>query len=263
MSDFFRTVRGLEIDETIRLLHTSGPPGGTPDTDTALIGSICMDDLTGDFYTKRLAGAGSNKWFTVEQPSIILYEEKVNAATPPSAAADNSIALGSGAQVTSTATNSLAIGDQSLSRHVGGVVQASGRFASTGDAQSGRYMLRTHTVNGTETEMFIDGTSGSVRLIIPDDSTWTFKVTFTGHRTDIQDGHAGFVVQGVVYRDSGANTTTILGKVSKDVIAKSNRQWDVNVSADTTNGSLKLTCTGQTGKTIRWVALVETLEVTN
>ena len=195
--------------------------------------------------------------------SLVLYDENVSAPTPPSAAADNSIALGSGAQVDSNAINSLAIGDQSLSRNVGGVVQASGRFGSTGDAQAGRYLLRGHTIDGNETELFIDGTAGSARLSIPDDATWTFKVTFTGHRTDIQDGHAGFTVSGVVYRNAGANTTTILGKASKDVIAKTNRQWDVAVSADTTHGTLKLTCTGQSGKTIRWVALVETVEVTN
>lgn len=263
MSDFFRIVRGLEINETIRLLHTSGPPGGTSDTDTALIGSICMNDLTGDLYTKRLSGPGANKWFTVEQPSIILYDEKVNAATPPAAQADNSIALGSGAQTDPSATNALAIGNQSLARVPGSVVQASGRFGTTGDAQAGRYLLRGHTVNANETEIFIDGTAGSQRLTLPDDCTWTFKITFTGHRTDIADGHAGFVVTGVAYRDAGAGTTMILGKISKDVLAKSNRQWDVNVTADTTNGSLKLTCTGQAGKTIRWVALVETVEVTN
>jgi hypothetical protein len=111
--------------------------------------------------------------------------------------------------------------------------------------------------------MFIDGTAGSIRLILPDDATWTFRVTITGHRTDLGNGHAGYTASGVIYRGSGANTTAIQGSVNKMVLAESNPSWDINISADNINGSLRLLVTGETGKIIRWLALVETVEITN
>lgn len=206
----------------------------------------------------------TGKWIASPvAPVLKLYSENPSSPAPPSALGINSIALGSGAQTDVSAPNSLAIGEQSLARIRGGVVQANGRFGSSGDAQVGRYILRTHTINSTPTEAFIDGTNGSVRLVLPDNSTWTFKATITGHRTDINNGHAGYTINGVIYRNSGANTTAIQGSIIKNVIAESNPAWDINITADSTNGSLKITVIGETAKTIRWVAYVETVEITN
>jgi hypothetical protein len=123
--------------------------------------------------------------------------------------------------------------------------------------------MRTGTINATPAEMFIDGTAGSVRLVLPDDATWTFKITITGHRTDVGNGHAGYTAAGVIYRGAGAATTAIQGSVNKVVLAESNPAWDINISADNINGSLKVTVTGEASKIIRWVALIETVEITN
>lgn len=193
--------------------------------------------------------------------TLQLYAENPVAPVTPVASGTNSIALLSASHA--IAQDSLAIGVQSLSRIQGGVVQASGRFASSGDAQTGRYLLRTNTINNIPTTMFVDGTAGSVTVTMPDNSTWTFRITITGHRTDVNDGHAGYEFKGVIYRDSGAATTAIQGKTSKIVLAESNTPWDANVFADTTNGGFTVTVTGQTSKTIRWLALVETIEITN
>lgn len=268
MSDFFRIIRGLEIDETVRVLQGPGAPGHTSDTDDSLVGSIYTDNVAGTLYTKTTTGTGPAKWTPAGTggaggSSLVLVSEYPVAAVPPAALGQNSIALGSGAHTDVNAPNTLAIGDQSFARLYGGVYQASGRFQSTGDAQSGRYLLRTHTVNGAVTEAFLDGTGGSARLLIPDDSTWTFKATIVGHRTDQTGGHAGYTVEGVVYRTAGAATVALLGTPVKTILAESNTPWDINIVADPTHGSLKITMTGQTGKTIRWLALVETVEITN
>lgn len=226
-------------------------------------------DTLGALYVDTAITNGNAIWryngtsWDVIATKLNLYAENSSVFVTPVAAGTNSIALGSGAQTSSTAPESLAIGLQSLARNQGGVVQASGRFASSGDAQTGKYLLRTHTVNNTPTEMFIDGTAGSVRLELPDDSTWTFRIMITGHRTDLGNGHAGYTAVGVIYRGAGAASTTIQGAVNKTVIAESNPAWDINISADTTNGSLKILVTGENSKTIRWVAMVETVEVTN
>jgi hypothetical protein len=206
----------------------------------------------------------TGKWLAAPvAPILKLYSENPSAQTSPVAIGINSVAIGNGAQTDTSAPDSIALGAQSLARIRGSVVQANGRFGSTGDAQVGRYLLRTHTVNAAATEMFVDGTGGSTRLTLPDNSTWHFTATVTGHRTDAGDGHAGYRVEGVIYRNSGANTIAIQGSVIKSIVAESNPSWDINIVADSTNGSLKINVTGQTGKTIRWVALVDTVEITN
>ncbi len=67
----------------------------------------------------------------------------------------------------------------------------------------------------------------------------------------------------MIFRDNGVGTVAIQGNTSKTVLAESNTPWDANVFADTVNGGFTVTVTGQAGKTIRWLALVETVEITN
>jgi hypothetical protein len=193
--------------------------------------------------------------------SLQLYAENPVSPSPPSATGVNSIALLSASSA--QAQDSLAIGPQSVARIQGSIVEANGRFASSGDAQAGRYLLRTITINNIPATLFVDGTGGSVTLTMPDNSTWSFRITITGHRTDINDGHAGYEFKGVIYRDNGVGSTAILGRMSKTILAESNTPWDANVYADTVNGGFTITATGQAGKTIRWLALVETVEITN
>jgi len=252
------------VVNSLQVINAGGAPAiqestGVP-SGAATIGTLYVDrSITNGNSLYFYNGA---TWTPLTQ-FLKLYAENASIFITPVAAGTNSIALGDGAQTSSAAIDSLAIGNQSLARTQGGVVQASGRFATSGDAQTGRYLLRSNTINAFPTELFIDGTAGSVRLVLPDDSTLTYKVTVTAHRTDIQDGHAGYTVSGVIYRNSGAATTSLQGKPNKTVLAESNPAWDINIGADSTNGSLSITVTGETGKTIRWLALVETVEVTN
>lgn len=252
------------VANLLQVINAGGAPSiresaGVP-TGSDTTGAIYIDQsLTNGDSIYRYTGSA---WSVIAQ-KLNLYDEKTSGFTAPVAAGINSVAIGSGAETASSAPESLSIGMQSLAKIQGGVVQASGRFSNNGDAQAGRYLLRTGTINAIPTEMFVDGTGGSVRLVMPDNSTWTFKITVTGHRTDTNNGHAGYTAAGVIYRNSGAGTTTIQGSVQKSVLAESNPAWDINISADTTYGSLKVTVTGESGKTIRWVALVETVEITN
>jgi hypothetical protein len=252
------------VTNSLQVINAGGAPSiqegsGVP-VGVASLGAVYIDQaITNGNSIYRYNGSSWNVIAT--KPN--LYSEKVNGYIAPVAQALDSVAIGSGAETQTGATGSLAIGLQSLARTQGGVVQASGRFASQGDAQAGRYLLRGTTISNAPQELLIDGTGGSVRLSLPDDSTWTFKVTVTGHRTDLGNGHAGYTASGVIYRGAGVATTNIQGSVQKTVLAESNPAWDINITADAVNGSLKITVTGENGKIIRWVALVETVEVTN
>jgi hypothetical protein len=205
----------------------------------------------------------TSKWIASPAAQILaLYDENSITPTAPAALGVNSIALGSGAQTNTSADKSLAIGDQSLARTNSSMVFAGGRFGSTGDAQVGKYLLRTITINNTATEAFIDGANGSIRLILPDDATWSFSAMITAHQTN-GVGRAGYKLEGVIYRVAGANTTAIQGRVLKTVLAESSPAWDINIVADTVNGALKVIALGENSKTIRWVCSIDTVEITN
>jgi hypothetical protein len=190
-----------------------------------------------------------------------LYDENVIGGVEPSAQGTNSIALGSGALTNATATEAIAIGDQSLARIPGSIVQASGSFSARGDAQTGRYLLRNTTTDNVSTEAFIDGAAGTQRLVLPDNTTWTFKATVAARRIDVTDGHAGYTLQGVVYRNVGPASIAIQGKVSKSIVTESNRSWDINIDVDVNTGALVVFTVGQNGKTVRWLTVIETVEV--
>src|SRR5665213_833797 len=116
-----------------------------------------------------VGGTGVVTITSTGQSPLQLYAENPVSPSPPSATGVNSVAILSASSA--TAQDSLAIGVQSISRIEGGVVQASGRFASSGDAQTGRYLLRTVTISNVPTTMFVDGTAGSVTVTMPDNST--------------------------------------------------------------------------------------------
>lgn len=252
------------VTNSLQVINAGGAPSIREGT-----GAPSGSDTLGAIYIDRSTTGGNgiyyydgSVWQVIGQ-KLNLYDENSTSFIAPIAVGNNSIALGSGAETTAAGPGSLAIGLQSLARTQGGVVQANGRFASNGDAQAGRYMLRNVSTSITPQELFIDGTGGSVRLSLPDDSTWTFRITVTAHRTDLGNGHAGYTAQGVIYRGAGAASVAIQGSINKTVLAESNPSWDININADTTNGSLRILVTGENAKTIRWVALVETVEITN
>lgn len=256
IDDAFR-IEKLSLNDNIIIVE------GTIDPSTvgyeAPIGSLYFvsNSSEGDLFHKK--DVLDTDWFKFGD-NLHLYKENFLNETPPSATGINSVTIGSGAQT--LADNSLAIGDQSLARIPNSIVSSGGRFGSAGDAQSGKYFLRTNTINGTTTEAFIDGTNGSVRLTLTDDSTWSFSIMITAHQTN-GSGHAGYKFEGVIYREAGANTISFQGSPIKTILAESDPVWDANIQADTTNGSLRLNVIGETGKIIRWLGVIDTVELTN
>ena len=51
--------------------------------------------------------------------------------------------------------------------------------------------------------------------------------------------------------------------MSKTTVSRSSVPWDVVVESDVVRGAMSVRATGETGKTIRWVAAVKTVEVQN
>ncbi len=192
---------------------------------------------------------------------IKLYGENQSTPTAPSATGTNAIALGSGSAA--SGTGAVGTGDGSSASIYGSKAYANGKFATAGDAQSGMYIARNVTTDATLTELFLDGSAGTQRMVVANNSVWTFDILVAGRRTDATGGGAGYRFTGVLRKDTTAGSITFIGTPSKQVLGETNTAWDAAVSVDTTNGSLRVRVTGEAAKTIRWVATVQTSEVTN
>lgn len=191
--------------------------------------------------------------------AIKLYNENPSTPTAPVASGTNAVALGSGSSATATAT--VAVGLGSSATLLGQKALAHGSFATAGDAQRSFYHMRNSTTNASPTELFLDGSSA--RLVLPNNSVWIFSIYVAARRTDATGGGAGYKVEGVIRKDASAGSTTVVGAAAKTILGETNAAWDITVDADTTNGALRIQATGEAAKTIRWVATVETTEVTN
>lgn len=190
------------------------------------------------------------------------------------ASGDTSFAFGSG--VTSSATAfclgynstasadfSFAIGNRAATTVQNKYAYASGRFSANGDAQFGTFVLRRVTTNGTAVVLTSDNSAPSVnnQVILPNSSAHVFTGTVVA-RQQAAGGtqSAAWTIEGLIRREANAASTTL---VASTVTAISNVPgWTLALSADTTNGGLAITATGAAATNIRWVATVQTSEVT-
>jgi hypothetical protein len=135
---------------------------------------------------------------------------------------------------------------------------ASGSFGvqAEGSAQTSVYVLRYRTTDATATELFLNGYDE--RLTIADDRTVAFDILLVARR---QGGNSiGCSFQGVI--ENAGGTTTFVQTPGK-LCHKGGLTWDANVVADDSNDALAIEVTGATGTSIRWVARVQTAEVSN
>lgn len=236
---------------------------GSPVTTTGTLSATLASQTANTIFAAPNGSAGSPTFRTLVYADLPtkLYVENPSAQTTPTAAGTNAVAIGSGS--TAPAANALAMGDGTAGRVAGGKVFANGKFATAGDAQHGIYVLRNVTTTASATELFLDGVTASQRLAMVDNSTYFFKIDIAARRTDAVGGSAGYTFTGIIKRDVGVATTALVGTVSKTVVAETNAAWNAAVTADATNGSIKIDVTGEAAKTIRWVATAHVTEVTN
>ena len=138
---------------------------------------------------------------------------------------------------------------------------ASGSFSVAGDAQAGIYVLRRSINSTTPTALTSNGSaaSGSNQIVLPNDSTFAFKILVSARALSSNDGGA-WEFNGVITRNIGASSATVR-IVNKTKIWSSVVGYDVNVVADQTNGALQILANSGDTSVIRFVAKVETTEV--
>jgi hypothetical protein len=179
-------------------------------------------------------------------------------------ASNGVMAVAIGNNVNASSNYSVSLGYQSKSLQIGKYTFASGYFSAQGDAQYGKIVLRKTTSDNTPTDLTSNagGPDTTNQIILPNDSTYAFTILVVARRTDADNESAGYEFKGVIDRNTTAASTALVGPVIKTVLAEDTTAWECNVTAHTSNGGLSVTVTGESGKSIRWVATVHTTEVT-
>lgn len=172
-----------------------------------------------------------------------------------------STAIAIGRTVTASNEYTYAFGTEANSSIKGKFAFAS--FGATGTYQSGLYIQRTQTTNNVAKALNFEGTTSyaNSQVILPDNSAYAFTGIIVA-RQQAADGtaSAAWKIEGLIRREANAASTTL---VTSTVTAIDNTPgWTLALSADTTNGGLKIEATGAVSTDIRWVATVQTSEVT-
>ena len=181
----------------------------------------------------------------------------------PRASGDDSVVFGT--DCLSTQTGSYAFGRYAVSNIVGKFAFSSNFFVTRGDVQTGCVVLSRGTTNTTPTAL----TTASVastnnQVILPNNSAYAFTgIIVARQQASGGSDYAAWEIKGAIIRDANAASTS-LGTYNINVLSKTAgaSAWDVALSADTTNGGLAITVTGAAATNIRWVATVQTSEVT-
>lgn len=176
-----------------------------------------------------------------------------------------SIAIG---VVTSDATNSVAIGQKARTNGIIGSYKFSnGDIQSANDdCQTGTYLLKAGTTDATAKALTTNDhntASTNNQIILTNYSAFSFSGTvvareFQGDGSD----YAAWEVKGTILRDANAGSTVLGQAVINDLYHTSGASaWDIALTADTTNGGLKISATGAASTNIRWVGTINTSEV--
>jgi len=133
-----------------------------------------------------------------------------------------------------------------------------------GLTQASLLILAIQTTTATATVLTSDGGAASTvnQVILPNNSAYYFKGAVIAGVTGAGDTK-GWSIEGVIKRGAGVGTTVLVGSTVTSLYADAGAAtWAVTATADTTNGGLKITVTGQASTTIRWVCELDTTEMT-
>jgi hypothetical protein len=132
-----------------------------------------------------------------------------------------------------------------------------------GLSQAGILILATQTTDATPTVIRSNQAAASTtnQIILPNNSAYYFKGTVIANVTGGGDTKS-WTFDGQIKRGANAAATTLTGStVTSPYEDAGASTWAVALSADTTNGGLAVTVTGQASTTIRWACKIETTEV--
>jgi len=135
---------------------------------------------------------------------------------------------------------------------------------NTGVTQAGLLILGRQTTDATATALTSDPNAAGTtnQVILPNNSAYFFTGEVISGVTGGGDTK-GWTIEGVIKRGANAAATTLVGVTVTSMYADVGAAtWTIGVTADTTNGGLRVTFTGQASTTIRTVCQIRTTEMT-
>lgn len=203
---------------------------------------------------------------------LALGRDTEATATQAVAVGRNVVASGSysaafGTDSTASASWSTVIGHQGVSDIIGKIAFAGGYgFSANGDVQQGLFILRSDTTDATAEALTTNNSTASTanQIILPNNSAYSFSGTIIARESAAAGSdYASWEIKGALLRDANAASTVLGNGIVNKLYATSGASaWAVALTADTTNGGLKVEVTGAAATNIRWVATVNTSEVT-
>jgi hypothetical protein len=133
----------------------------------------------------------------------------------------------------------------------------------TGGSQQGLLVLARNTTDATPAVLTSDNSTPSTtnQVILPNNSAYAFHGTIVARQqASAGTDCAAWKIEGLIRREGSAGTTVLVN--SATTVLDNTPSWGMAMSADTTNGGLKIEVTGAAATNIRFVATVQTSEVT-
>lgn len=266
------TARAATQDSVaIAITNSTSTYGAKTNTNAIAMGLLNVADGA---YSSVVGGAGSS---AIGQYAAVVGGS-ANIASSACAATlggDGVSATGTccatvGGQLCSATVNfSATIGGQRLLANVyGKVVFGTGASPSSvsGASQTGITTLVRDSAGATPVVLTSSNTTGNTlnQLILSDYSSMavTGRVIAQRKGSESTTSTAMWTFNAVIRRGANAASTALVAAVTPNLIAADAdaAAWSVAVSADTTNGTLAVTATGESWKNIRWVCTLESTE---
>lgn len=167
-----------------------------------------------------------------------------------------------GAAGVASAIYGVVIGNNRAQAYLVGQAVCGGDNIFTKVRQDSKLSAQKNTTDASVREMFLDYSTS--RAVLKNNCAWAFDITILAHSSTNVLHTARFKRSGLILRGTSAATTTLEGAVQTigtDIINSNLAGCDVVISADTTNGSLKVEVTGIASTTIVWQAKIELVEI--
>lgn len=174
-----------------------------------------------------------------------------------------------GANSTANSAVSTVFGGWTTARSVEGIIASRPNnvsIASTrGVTQASTLLPAVQTTDATVTTLRSNTSAAGTtnQLVLPNNAAYYVRGSCIANVTGGGNTKA-WSFEAAIKRGASAAATSIVGAVIKNVVAADAgaSTWDITISADTTNGALAVSVTGQAATTIRWVCRLDSTEVT-
>ena len=190
----------------------------------------------------------------------------VGAGWSNNASNDGAVCIGVGNQANSAFSTTL--GQYANSRGIIGnlaISPCSAPLSAIYTNQIAFLVLARQTTDATATVLTSNTSAASTtnQVILPNNSAYYFKGSVIANVTGGGNTKA-WAIEGAIKRGANAASTALVGTptVTSAYADVGAATWAITATADTTNGGLAITFTGQASTTIRVVAKLETTEVT-